>query len=68
MTDFRNRRERYAEGNREPSECRFCRQPTWIVFHGPRANHTVEPRQSHTSPTQEPQADSEKTRVLGDAA
>ena len=36
--------ERFAEGRREPSECRKCGQPVWIVYHGPRANHTVEPR------------------------
>jgi hypothetical protein len=34
--------ERYAEGQREPSRCRHCGQPIWIVYHGPRANHTVE--------------------------
>jgi hypothetical protein len=36
--------DRYAEGNREPSECGFCRQPTWITYHGPRRNHSVEQR------------------------
>lgn len=36
--------ERYAEGQREAAECRTCGSPIWIVYHGPHANHTVEPR------------------------
>jgi hypothetical protein len=36
--------ERYAEGQREAADCRKCGQPIWIVYHGPSANHTVEPR------------------------
>jgi hypothetical protein len=40
----REAEERYAEGNREPSECRKCGQPVWIVYHGPNRNHTLEPR------------------------
>jgi hypothetical protein len=36
--------DRYAEGQREPAECRKCGQPIWIVYHGPRANHTTKPR------------------------
>jgi hypothetical protein len=36
--------ERYAEGRRVESECRCCGSPIWIVYHGPQANHTKEPR------------------------
>jgi hypothetical protein len=36
--------ERYAEGQREEAECRHCGQPIWIIYHGPQANHTTEPR------------------------
>lgn len=35
---------RYAEGQREATECRKCGQPCWIVYHGPQANHTLAPR------------------------
>lgn len=42
--------ERYAEGKREPAECRNCGQPVWIVYHGPGANHTVERRVLHARP------------------
>jgi hypothetical protein len=34
----------YAEGTREPADCRKCGQPIWIVYHGRHANHTIEPR------------------------
>lgn len=36
--------ERYAEGQREPGECRHCGQPIWFVYHGPVSNHTIEAR------------------------
>lgn len=36
---------RYAKGQRLASKCRHCDSPIWIVYHGPSANHTLEPRQ-----------------------
>lgn len=36
--------DRFAEGNREADVCQKCGQPIWRVFHGPNANHTIEPR------------------------
>lgn len=35
---------RYAEGKRVADTCRECGQPIWRVYHGPHANHTIEPR------------------------
>jgi hypothetical protein len=36
--------QRYAEGDREPSTCYWCKSPVWVVYHGRNANHTLEPR------------------------
>lgn len=36
--------EPYAEGQRDTANCRHCGQPIWIVYHGPRENHTIEGR------------------------
>jgi len=35
---------RYAEGTRKPGTCQWCHSPIWIVYHGPNANQTHEPR------------------------
>lgn len=40
------RAERFAAGNREPGACQWCHSPIWIVYHGPKANQTHEPRGS----------------------
>lgn len=32
------------EGAREPSVCGWCHSPIWLIYHGPNANHTTEPR------------------------
>jgi hypothetical protein len=38
--------QRYAEGTRKPATCGWCGSPVWVVYHGSKHNHTLEPRTS----------------------